>query len=68
MTIAARPGSLKCAAIEAEHWVKRRLPLKSEIDFGCTMPFDIIPQLVEDRFRQHGKVFRTDNPGILEPY
>lgn len=68
LAIAARPGSLKRAAIEAEHRAKRRLPRKSEIDFGCTIPFNAIPQLIEDGFRQHEKVFRTGNQGILEHY
>lgn len=68
LAIAARPGSLKRAAIEAEHRARHRPPRKSGIDFGCTVPFDTIPQLVEDGFRQHEKVFRTGNQGILEHY
>lgn len=68
LAIAARPGSLKRAAIEAEHRAKRRLPRKSEVDFGCTIPFNTIPQLVEDGFRHYEKVFRTGNQGVLEHY
>jgi hypothetical protein len=66
--IAARPGSLKRAAIEAEHRAKRPLVAKSVVDFDCAIPFDAIPQLVEDGFRQQEKMFRTGNQGILEHY
>lgn len=66
--VAARPGSLKRAAIEAEHRVKRSLIRKSVVDFDCAIPFDAIPQLVEDGFRQQEKLFKTGNQGILEHY
>ncbi|PVH90047.1 hypothetical protein DM02DRAFT_665621 [Periconia macrospinosa] len=59
--IAARPSSLKRAAIKAKHQAKRRLPQKSEIDFSCAIPFNAIPQLIKDRFQQYKKVFRTGN-------
>jgi hypothetical protein len=68
LAIAARPGSLKRAAIEAEHRAKRPSPRKSVIDFGCAIPFNTIPQLVEDGFRQHEKLFKTGDQGILEHY
>lgn len=66
--IAARPGSLKRAAIEAEHRAKRPSLKKSIINFDCVVPFDTIPQLVEDGFRQQEKLFKTGNQGILEHY
>ncbi|KAL1793797.1 hypothetical protein ACET3X_004695 [Alternaria dauci] len=50
--IAARPGSLKRAAIEAVHQAKRRSQTKSTIDFGCQIPFNAIPPLVEKGFQQ----------------
>jgi hypothetical protein len=66
--IAARPGSLKRAAIEAEHRAKRPLLRHKAIDFGCAIPFATIPQLVEDGFRAQETAFRTGNQGILEHY
>lgn len=68
LAIAARHGSLKRAAIEAEHRAKRPSLRKSAIDFGCAIPFKTIPQVVEDGFRQQEKVFKTGNRGILEHY
>lgn len=66
--VAARPGSLKRAAIEAEHRAKRSLLRKSVVDFDCAIPFDAIPQLIEDGFRHQEKMFKTGNQGILEHY
>jgi hypothetical protein len=66
--IAARPSSLKRAAIKAKHRAKQPSLGKSVIDFNCAIPFNAIPQLIEDGFRQHEKVFRTGNQGILEHY
>lgn len=68
LAIAARPGSLKRAAIEAEHRAKRPSLGGSVIDFDCAIPFNAIPQLIEDGFRQHEKVFRSGNKAILEHY
>ena len=68
LAMAARPGSLKRAAMEAEHRAKRPSLRKSVIDFDCAIPFNAIPQLVEDGFQRHEKVFRTGNRGILEHY
>lgn len=66
--IAARPGSLKRAAIEAEHKAKRASRRRSAVDFGCAIPFATIPQLVEDGFREQEKTFKRGNQGILEHY
>ena len=68
LAMAARPSSLKRAAMEAEHQAKRPSLRKSVIDFDCAIPFNAIPQLVEDGFRRHEKVFRIGNQGILEHY
>jgi hypothetical protein len=48
--IAARPGSLKRAAIEAEHNAKRPSLKNSAIYFGCAIPFASILQLIEEGF------------------
>jgi hypothetical protein len=52
LSVTARPSSLKHAAIKAEHNAKRLLLQKSAINFSCAIPFNAIPQLVEDRFWQ----------------
>lgn len=53
---------------QAEHRAKRPSVRKSVVDFNCALPFDAIPQLVEDGFGQQEKVFRTGNHVILEHY
>ena len=68
LAISARPGSLKRAAIEAEYKAKRPSLRKSTINFGCAIPFNTIPRLIEDGFRQQGKVFRSGNQSVLEHY
>jgi len=65
--VAARPGSLKRAAIEAEHRAMR--PVKRQaIDLGCDVPFVRIPDLVEEGFSALAKLFSRGNPRILEHY
>lgn len=65
--IAARPGSLKRAAIEAEHRAAR--PAKRQvIDLGHEVPFTSIPKIVEDGFRAQEKIFAKGNQRILEHY
>ena len=66
--IAARPGSLKRAAIEAEHRAKRPLHTKRRVDFGCAIPFTTIPPLVEDGFRECDRVMRAGDSRVLEHY
>lgn len=68
LAIAARPGSLKRAAIEAVHNAQQPLPRKKAIDFGCSIPFTAIPQLVEDGFLEQEKAFRKGDQSILEHY
>lgn len=65
--VAARPGSLKRAAIEAEHRAQR--PVKRQaIDLGCDIPFTRIPDIVEEGFSALAKMFSKGNPRILEHY
>lgn len=47
--VAARPGSQKRAALEAEQEAKRPR-MTGKIDFGCPVPFSNIPQLVQEGF------------------
>lgn len=65
--VAARPGSLKRAAIEAEYRadqpVKRRV-----VDLGCSVPFVCIPKIVEEGFSALTKLFLKGNQRILEHY
>ncbi len=65
--IAARPGSLKRAAIEAESRVGRPRP-RQVIDFGYAIPFTVVPTLVDDGFRAQERVFAKGNQRILEHY
>jgi hypothetical protein len=65
--VAARPGSLKRDAIEAELWVKQ-LTKRWAIDLGCAIPFTCIPQLVEDGFSALSNTFAKGNPKIFEHY
>lgn len=61
--VAARPGSLKREAIEAELRVERAVKRKRRvINLGCK-----IPRIVE-RFRALAKVFSRGNAGIREHY
>ena len=65
--IAARPGSLKRAAIEAES--RAGQPRKRQaIDLGCEIPFTCIPTIVDDGFRAQEKIFAKGNQKILEHY
>lgn len=65
--IAARPGSLKRAAIEAESRARR--PMKRQaIDLGCEVPFTCIPDIVNNGFRAQEKIFAKGNQKILEHY
>lgn len=65
--IAARPGSLKRAALEAEQEAKRPC-LTGKIDFGCPVPFRKIPPLVQEGFSQQEKLFQKGDRKILEHY
>ena len=65
--IAARPGSLKRAAIEAESRAAR--PVKRQaIDLGYEVPFTRIPTIVEDGFRAQEKILAKGNQEILGHY
>ena len=65
--IAARPGSLKRAAIEAELWADR--PAKRQVvDLGSDMPFTRIPKIIEEGFQEQEKALARGNQKIMEHY
>jgi hypothetical protein len=65
--IAARPGSLKRAAIEAESRAGR--PMKRQaIDFGYEIPFTSVPSVIHDGFQAQEKILAKGNQKILEHY
>lgn len=61
LAIAARPSSLKRAAIKAVHNAQQLLLRKKAIDFSCSILFTAILQLVEDGFLEQEKAFRKSN-------
>jgi len=65
--VAARTGSLKRDALEAELRVQQR-PKRRLIDLGHDIPFTRIPQLVEDGFSALSRTFERGNPRIREHY
>lgn len=65
--LSAPAGSLKRAAMEAQHMAKRqRTPRK--IDFGCKIPFTQIPELVKQGFEALERQFQKGDQRILEHY
>lgn len=75
--LAARPGSLKRAAMEAEmrqtarseQRAKRRTPRERlSIDLGQEIPFDKVPQIISGGFASLNKIFAKGNQGILNHY
>lgn len=71
--LAARPGSLKRAAIEASQqleapdvWSKRAR--RRVIDFGSKVPFKRLPKLVQDGFDKLDRVFEKGDRRILDHY
>lgn len=67
VALAAPPGSLKRAALEANDRAKRP-KLRRRIHFGCAIPFTQVPRLVEDGFRSQTKQFKKGDRRILEHY
>ena len=69
-SLAARPGSLKRAAIEATQAEDPRAKKKQRISFGCSIPFKNIPRLVEQGFEKLDKLFQDgkSHQGIREHY
>lgn len=65
--LAARPGSLKRAAIEAEQR-SASAGKKRKIDFGYPIPFITIPAIIENGFTKQEKQFKRGNLKILEHY
>ena len=73
--LAAPPGSLKRAALEAAAQQQitdgsRKKPRRRKVDFGCKIPFENIPRLIQDGFakleRLYGKA-KADYK-VLEHY
>jgi hypothetical protein len=67
VALTAPPGSLKRAAIEAQHRAKRSRT-RSWIDFSCSIPFTKIPDLIQKGFDVQKKSFRHGDRRILEHY
>lgn len=65
--LAARPGSLKRAAIEAEERATKRLR-RQVIDFRNKIPFKRTPRLVREGFQGQEKNFRRGDQRVLEHY
>lgn len=70
--LAARPGSLKRAALEAAEQMLLGPPQKrarrQKIDFGCDIPFREIPRLVNEGFVKLGRLFAKGNTNVLDHY
>ena len=64
---AARPGSLKREAMEAE-WQVERPPKRRAIDLGSEVPFKQIPSIVEEGFQKLAKIFAQGNSKVREHY
>jgi hypothetical protein len=67
----SRPDSKKRARIEAEERSKRPKIRKRRISFGCKVPFDAMPELLQAGFEEQAKQFKSkdgDRQGILNHY
>ena len=67
VVLAAPPGSLKRAAMEAQSRAKRSRML-TRVDFGHPVPFNDIPHLLRDGFEGLERHFRHGNQMIMEHY
>ncbi|KAK3177773.1 hypothetical protein K4F52_009471 [Lecanicillium sp. MT-2017a] len=68
-TLAARPGGLKRALLEADEQEERRKRVKkSRIEFGCEVPFTQVPRMVQEGFARLDKNFVSGNQRIREHY
>jgi len=65
--LSAPAGSLKRAAMEAQHEAKRQHTSR-RIDFGCDLPFTHIPELVKQGFDALERKFQKGDCRILEHY
>jgi len=65
--LAAAPGTIKRAAIDAASWTGHPKQ-KRRIDFGQTIPFAKVPDLITTGFEKLGKLFKKGNPKILGHY
>src|SRR5512146_960941 len=71
--LTARPGSLKRAAIEASQQLeaaegRSKKAKRRVIGFGCKVPFERLPKLVEDGFERLGRIFEKGDRRILDHY
>ena len=70
--LAARPGSLKRAALEATEQMllgpPQKRARKQKIDFGCDVPFREVPRLVGDGFTRLERIFAKGNTNVLDHY
>lgn len=71
--LAGPPGSLKRAAIEAEHRMALeregpKRPRRQTIDFGCEIPFTTVPKMIADGFSELDKLFQKGNQSVLNHY
>lgn len=71
--LTARAGSSKRLALEADFLQDgpiRKRPRKQRIDFGCTIPFEDVPPLIQAGFKRLKKLFEKshDDHKILEHY
>jgi hypothetical protein len=73
LLLAGPAGSLKRAAIEAEHRMAleregTKRPRRRTIDFGCEIPFTTVPKLIADGFSELDRLFRKGNKSVLNHY
>ncbi len=71
--LAARPGSMKRAAMEAAYTMETAnlRPKKTRrrvIDFGCAVPFQKMPKTVREGFEKLDRIFEQGDQGVLDHY
>lgn len=70
--LAARPGSIKRKALEATQQMllgpPRKRNRKRKIDFGCNVPFEEVPRLVNEGFSKLEVLFAKGDHRVLEHY
>jgi hypothetical protein len=71
--VAARPGSLKRKALEAEYRMELegqqpKRPRRQVIDLGCGIPIETIPKVIQSGFASLDKIFKSGNQGVLNHY
>ena len=71
--LVARPGSLKRAAMEASQQLeaaeaRAKRPRRRVVDFGCKVPFERLPKMVQDGFDRLDRIFEKGDRGVLDHY